>query len=709
MLTAILLCGTTALTSCKDDDNANSSEEIEAETVPMPAGETADQLGTKINGLTYVFNADYTGEGAAVVRRAFNSTQDINDSNIQNIIINASNIATLTENDLVAISALIIRGGALILVEPTPQDEITLMEKILKTADNCINGTINSPLYDELDYEDMEWLYEWAIQGTKELTASYSAENIDDRSLEIIGWRGFQVYKSLNVHEGETYTKELGLTVVNEDGTTETMPLTYDEEVVMNDYLFGLQADEAAAWMNTKAEEDQTKRAAAVKAIANRANETQQYIDQLATTQQYHLQLGGVITIKDDKKTENRYHRVVLDRQVWAAYSFDKKTDFYCINQTVKLYNQDLQCGPDNDKGWWWNSETWEKWKRAFNAERRTKTLKPQIYGPYLREFGVEVYAKDASPFIEQSRPVNATDGGTTVSEGISYSLGANLGFSGKAAAGGVSASISWSQSVSRVVADVRTVAKTDPNKGKVSWQYSLDNVPKTSNAWSKANHTFAADVASKELQLQQAWIWSIPNSSASTIDVVTEWNMIDQWLTWYHAGPTPLYTKEFYIDEKFSHKDLLTQQALQGYTFDRIQRITCPPRFKETWSMTIEGDGITGDQKKKVEDYLVAHMPDRYARSFVLCSYKHGHQKTVVDGKAKLETLDELGRKVANLKNEYEANGSVAEILRNAGKDAGIPATGSYKIVWRNTDSDTGGAKYDTEELTINLTAPKK
>jgi len=124
---------------------------------------------------------------------------------------------------------------------------------------------------------------------------------------------------------------------------------------------------------------------------------------------------------------------------------------------------------------------------------------------------------------------------------------------------------------------------------------------------------------------------------------------------------------------------------------------------------MTIEGDGITGDQKKKVEDYLVAHMPDRYARSFVLCSYKHGHQKTVVDGKAKLETLDELGRKVANLKNEYEANGSVAEILRNAGKDAGIPATGSYKIVWRNTDSDTGGAKYDTEELTINLTAPKK
>ena len=692
------------LASCAaNDDNANSSEEIEAETVPMPAGETTDQMGTKINGLTYVFNADYTGEGAAVVRRADNSTQDINDPNIQNIILNTSNIAALTESDLVAISALIIRGGALVLVEPTPQDEINLMEKILKTADDCINGTINSPLYDELDYEDMEWLYGWAIQGTEELTASYNAENLDDRSLEIIGWRGYQVYKSLNVHEGETYTKNLALTVVNEDGTTETTPIEYDEEVVMNDYLFGLQADEAAEWMNSKVQEDAAKRAAAVKAIASRANEAQQYIDQLATTQQYHLQLGGIITIKDGNNVTSRYHKVLLDRQVWAAYSIDKKTDYYCVNQTVKLYNQDLQCGP-TEKEKWWKTTNWEKWINAHNVENQ---LMEEMYGPFLREFGLEMYVKDASPRIEQSRPINATDGGTTVTEGISYSLGANLGFSGPNPAGGVSASISWSQSVSRVVPDVRMVAKTDPNTGHVNWQYSLDNVPKSENVWKGANHTSALDVACKELQLQQAWVWSIPNSSASTIDIVTDWNMLDQWLSWYWK--TQLYTKEYYIDEKFSNADLKSQQAIQGYTFDRIQRVTCPPRFKENWSMTIEGDGITGDQKKKVEDYLVAHLSDQYAKSFVLFSYKNGHQKTVIDGKTKLETLDELGRKVAKLKNDYEANGSVADMLRNAGKDAGIPATGSYKIVWRNTDSSGSGAKYDNEELTISLTAPAK
>jgi hypothetical protein len=40
------------------------------------------------------------------------------------------------------------------------------------------------------------------------------------------------------------------------------------------------------------------------------------------------------------------------------------------------------------------------------------------------------------------------------------------------------------------------------------------------------------------------------------------------------------------------------------------------------------------------------------------------------------------------------------------AGKDAGIAATGSYKIVWRNTDAHTGDTKYENEELTIKLSA---
>ena len=66
---------------------------------------------------------------------------------------------------------------------------------------------------------------------------------------------------------------------------------------------------------------------------------------------------------------------------------------------------------------------------------------------------------------------------------------------------------------------------------------------------------------------------------------------------------------------------------------------------------MTIEGSGLTGEQKTKIENFLLDHLSQYYAKSFVLYSAKHGHQKSIVNGKVDLDTQDELGRLVANLK----------------------------------------------------------
>lgn len=201
LLTTVLLGGMTTLTSCSDNDNsASDQEEDMTETISMPDSYTEDQLAVKIDGLTYVFDADYSGEGAALVKRAVKRTQNILDPKIRNIILHASNVSQLTTNDLVAIAALIINEGSLVMVEPTPKDEEELINKILDTADDCLNGAIESPLFDNLDYENIEWLYSWAINGVKDLHSNYNIES-DDRSLEIIGWRGYQTYKSLNVHE----------------------------------------------------------------------------------------------------------------------------------------------------------------------------------------------------------------------------------------------------------------------------------------------------------------------------------------------------------------------------------------------------------------------------------------------------------------------------------------------------------------------------
>ena len=59
-------------------------------------------------------------------------------------------------------------------------------------------------------------------------------------------------------------------------------------------------------------------------------------------------------------------------------------------------------------------------------------------------------------------------------------------------------------------------------------------------------------------------------------------------------------------------------------------------------------------------------------------------------------------------MKKASENNKNVAELLRLAGADAGLPANGSYNIVWRNTDINTAGYKYDKEELTISMSETK-
>ncbi len=708
ILAAIMVCGAMSLTSCSDSNDKERDSDAdkaadEAAAISIPDDNTADKMNVRITGLTYVFNANYSGEGAALVRRAINRTQNIQDINLKNIIIHSSCVENLTQDELVAISALIINGGALMMVEPTPKEELNLIDKIVATADDCINGTITSPLYANLDYTNLEWIYGWATNGTKGLIDDYNTDP-DDQSLEIIGWRGFQVYKSLNVHENETYTKNLNIVSVNEDNTMEYEPVTIEETVKMNDNLFGLQADEGAEWMNAVDDESASRaaRRAAVKAIASRAGEAEQYIDNIATAQEYHLQLGGIVTFKDGDKTISRYHKVLLNRKVWAAYSFGKATDYYCINQTVKLYNQDLECGPTaEDK--WWKADKWDKWNAATKKHPRARAC---VYGPYLRQFILDIYMKDSKPRIEKSAPVNSTSGSETVTDGISYSLGANVGFSAGKPTATVGGNITWSSSVARTNPDLAVTATTNSTDGRLNWKYDINNSMKTTNR-TTVHHNTAKDVATKELELQQAWVWSM-KSNESTVDIVTDWSMVDQWLT--YEKTFVLETSEFFIDEILGNTDLKSQKVKQenNFTFDRIQRVNCPPRVKENWSMTIEGSGLTGEQKTKIENFLLSHLSQYYAKSFVLYSAKHGHQKSIVNGKVDLDTQDELGRLVANLKKASENNKNVAELLRLAGADAGLPANGSYNIVWRNTDINTAGYKYDKEELTIRMSETK-
>lgn len=700
------------MTACIDDNADNPTQEVQINDVSMTTDPTEDQLDVKIQGLTYVFESEYTGEGAALVRRAANRTQNLTDAKIRNIIVPGDKVESLNTEQTTALAALLVRGGSLMLVEPTAEQEIFLIAKIYTAVDNYLNSDEDNPLLDQMDYDNLEWLQNWTREEFKNTLENYDIDAADN-SLEIVGWRDWKIYKSFNVHEGESYMKKLSLETSDEALQPSEQSLEYDEQVELSDYQFGLQADEAAAWMNSTGETEETRaqRAEAVRAIALLANEAEQTIDKLATAQEYFLLLGGLVTFKDGNNQINRYHKVLLKRNVWSAYSFEKKRDYYCVSQTVTLCNQDLQCGPA-DEGSWWNCENWDKWQ-AFNKANRTwqSFPRPYIYGPYLSEFKLDMYMKDLTPAIEKAAPANSTSGGETESDGVNMQLGANVGYSSSGPSAGVNGSVTWSHSVSRTSPDLQMTASTNSTNGHVGWSYRIAGPDASSTMSLAVKHGAAKDVATKELQLEHAWVWSI-ESNASTLNIVTDWSMVDEWLS-YHDENFLLFAKlkvyEDRLRESFTNDDMKKgaegQVADKRYSFDRIQRVTCPPRFRQTWSMSIEGDGLTGDQKTKVENYLLDHLTQYYKKSFTLSTYQQGHKKSFNGDKTTMETLDELGREVAKLVQARQTNTNVAQLLKQAGLDAGIPATGSYNIVWRNTDSDIpAGVTCDTETLTVSL-----
>ena len=64
------------------------------------------------------------------------------------------------------------------------------------------------------------------------------------------------------------------------------------------------------------------------------------------------------------------------------------------------------------------------------------------------------------------------------------------------------------------------------------------------------------------------------------------------------------------------------------------------------------------------------------------------------------VEECDEIGRFVYTSKDAFTHNNNVKEILREAAQVGGMPKTGSYTIVWRQTDA---GVNSDKEEFVVN------
>lgn len=677
VMAAVVISEAFGLVACTDkDDNpvspTDQTTEVKYETskeVP-----TTDQMAVMIEGLTYVFDADYTGEGKCLVNRVAKRAASITDEHLQNIILHASNVPGLTADEVAIIVWLQANGGSLIIIEPTPAAQSQLLLSIYQVVNNTKN-----PLLTGTDFTKLNWLLGHAGRIA---SMDGSDDETSDNSVEVVGIRGQKMYISSNPHEEEPITYNCYVVVhdVNgNDSIRRELELTDSEPLYLNDYILGCRADEAAAWMNTPAETKQEQlaaRQAAARLINTRAGDPAAVkLDEIANAYEYHLQMGCAVTYKNGDDNFTQYHNALLSRKVYTAYSFEKQCDFYCAYQNTLIKNQNLNCGSSKEDTWR-DPTQWDKWKKAVKGY-----LIPYqgFYGPYLKKYSVQVNMNSQKPFIESYSPYNDASGGQTVSNGVNFNIGANVGVNATGPLAGISGGVTWTHSVSRVDKDLSMNASSNSSDGTLSWSYT--GLSSTSYiSWPYTCHKTAPSILRSECNLDQAWVWRL-STTGDNIQIQTSMNIVDEFLTCYFSAP--LYTTELYIQESFNNTQNSTLES--GYQYDRTQTVPCPPHFKQTWAMTIDNDNITGDQREKLMARLKDKLPQFFFDSYVFFTKNAKHTAG--------QNTDEIGSYVTTSIDAFNNNSNDQDIMRQAGLDYGIPENGSIIITWRQTDA---GAQSD-------------
>jgi hypothetical protein len=653
----ILLMLTAMLTACvANNDNTAADEDAGVIYVQPEAEPTTDAMSVTVDGLTYVFDGGYQGDGKALVARVGNRAaslvleSDKPNEEVENIILHNGNIGKLTDAECAALIVVLAKGGSIAIAEPT----LDQLQALVNRLRSVINGF---------------------MEGDNTVLAQHIVQMLNTETLNrIVMWTAedfdFSVYLDEN-GRGDY----LSLAIFRGNDTY----LAYRASEELTDYQYGQKADRAAEWLNTKEDEasQQAARWEVARMMAHRAGGTaEQYVDKISDAQETGFE--GSMKL-DGPQGYSRNHRYEVNDKIWTAYSKEKKCDVYCVTSSLTVYNQDLNCGPSGEREWY-DGRGWQPWEN-LNA-----TLKKRgVYGPYMRQIYTRCELEDAGNRvkIENYAPMNSTSGGQNVTTGFTFQLGPNASVSASGPMAGASAGMSWSSTVSKFDADLAMTASPSPD-GVAEWRYTGPSAQSYWALFRKEAHDIARHIQTNPCTVQQAWVWTVPNSSSKTVVFNHTFNLRDEWLT-------------YDCSKIFATTPHHIQPAIK---ITSRSTLNCPPRFIQTWSMSVSvPENEKGADVTKIKNYLTDQLKQYFLASCVFYTRRPDHKKAYNEGKS-VAQYDEIGQFVVTAKNAFTHNDNVKEILREAAQVGGMPKTGSYTIVWRQTDA---GINSDKEEFVVN------
>ena len=527
-------------TACSEDKVRPELEEnyniVEREVI------TEDILTVTSSLPAYVAPYNYTGFGKALVDRLGNRVASVDEDNMTNIstvVIHSSQIPDMDDEQMSVLIAQLLMGKNVVLVEPT-LDSFSEFCDLITSIYVLISSTEEGQeMFEALDVvpgirQTFEAFYEISNEPDKINDMFITNTDSDGVFAEALAIRGcdFHLVESLDaISVTESVTKEVDqetgkVTVIEND--TAMQPA----ETEITPYTYGTFADMLVGWVNEQKdyiEQIATLKQRSMNQLNSRA-ETQKFsLDEICTAQKVEYTTYGRAPITNTRLP------ITVSFEICSVYREKDNADYYCIYKKITSYNQLLNCGPTDAKSW----NTYPDFGGYIPIGKGPFTVDiwvdAKCYGPYMTGIvSQSICHTDSEDFIESGdgmvimpeynkiKPVDGVQvvdyspknsiGSVDKTSGFSYGFDGGLYFASEPSAN-LGFSISYDASTTQTIENLEIVASTAD--GGVKWNYNGNGLP-VGKAGIPPSHTFAPDIMTRECQVDQSWIWKIPNPSGS-------------------------------------------------------------------------------------------------------------------------------------------------------------------------------------------------
>ena len=621
MLAAIFICGSSVFASCVDNEDNSSADVPDGEVIDPYVEPTDDQLEVKVTAdmpTAVLAQFDESTVAAALIKRLPQTTTAINDDT-KLVLLDDSQIKSLTEDDYFAMARVIFNGGYVALHRPTFPDVFAfgmslddqfeiVQNAILK--ENGVEGADDEPAASRRNDGDMVRKVNNAFAMTNR--AAEVDENTVIEELVVFSINADYVIPPYN--EEETISSQA------EDENGQETTVEHKVENIQNAYHYGRLADGAASWLNAKekqkAEAQQDEEEPAEASAFTRAGGDQVINSIMSATDEFTVS-GGLWARNFEGKKYYRKNVSNTTLRAWSVYDFASNRDFYYVEEDhqIRMGGQNS----DFDKTLYWGPYRKDGW--LYTTYRLASGNVVQYYvegyeedGAYAYYYGswlsASIHCMDLKGTgkikVEESSPDtdnNSSNETVTIgrSDGYSHSTGWSFGGSvdkngpgfnfGYSDTNTESHETSFSLSTSMTSNDL--AVKKNTHGTEVEWSYVEGHTPTL--LFEIKGHEMAADILTNDCDLSNKVCWSVENPSGSYT------------LSWFRDN----YTKAQFLN--------IWQNSGKRYSigcsFTKDFTLSEPRRFKKEWGcdIIVNGEkvqpGAVDLLQKKLQETIDATM----------------------------------------------------------------------------------------------------